>query len=327
MKQSKKLFLMLCMLVIAFITGCKANEDDKGSSEVPTMTVTPASGKDEGAEGASETKAAYPVTVTGTDGQLVTVEAEPMRIISIGPGITELIFSLGISDKLVGRTDNCDYPAGAAEIESIGGLYTPDYEKIIELEPDLVFTSTNYDADSHKLLTDLGIAVIYLYEDRSFEGVYTMLETIGAACNVRDRAESAILEMQLVIDDIKEKTQGLDPVRVYYVAGYGEGGDFTAGGDTYIHDLVTLAGAINVAADVSGWSYSFESLLEADPDVIVVGNYAYDEFISMEPYKTLNAVISGNVYAIDNNMLDRQTVRNAEAIKELAVLFYPEAFQ
>ena len=98
-------------------------------------------------------------------------------------------------------------------------------------------------------------------------------------------------------------------------------GDYTDGGDTFGGQIIKMAGGDNIAEDVSGWSYNLESLIEADPDIIIVGKGCKDDFMSQENYKDLTAVKNGNVYEIDNSLIDRQSYRNAEGLLTLAKIF------
>lgn len=310
MRKKKRLWVLICTLaLVCSLIGCgtKKQEED---------TNTPARGTTE-----------YPVTVTGSDKAELTFEKEPEKIVSVGPNITEIIYSLEVQEKLVGRTDYCDYPAEVSEIESIGPLYPLDVEKIISLSPDLIIGSAHFDEESKKKLEKLNIPVLYLYEERSVEGVYAMIQTLGTVLNASEKASAVVEEMKQKLDQVKEKIDGLDLVDVYYVVGFGEGGEFTAGGDTFIHDILTLAGGKNIAEDVSGWSYSLEKLIEKDPTVILLPSYFYDSFITTEPYNNLTAVKNNRVYVVDENKLNRQCARNADIVLEIASLLHPDIFK
>lgn len=328
--------LLSILILMISISGCKAsgkesvgNEDtgkdvliDSNVSEDNDLYVN-----DNISTGQKDFQIIYPITVKGSDGKEVVLNEEPTRIISISPSITEIIASLNMLDKLIARSDYCDYPLDVLDIQSIGDLYAPDFEKIIELEPDLVIISTNLSDDSLAVLDSIGIKVIKLYEEHEFEGVYELYEVLGDIMNVSERADELILKMKEEISDITDRIKNVAKKTVYYAVSCGDLGDFTAGGDTYIHGLLSLAGAINIAEDVVGWTYSLEKIIEADPDFIFMGDYLYDEFISTVPYNDLKAVKNGNVAVVDNNILDRQSYRNVEAVREIAKALYPEAFK
>ena len=269
----------------------------------------------------------YPVTITDSFGKEVTLNEEPSKIISVAPNITEMIYKLGAEDKLVGRTNYCDYPEEVSSIESIGTLRKPDIEKIISLEPQLVITSTHFDDENTAKLEAAGISVIALYEEFNVTGVYTMIETLGTALNKQDEAAKTVADMKSTINKVEEAVEGLEEPTVYYVVQYGESGDFSAPENTFVGQLIDMAGGNNIVPEQDSWSYSLEALLEADPEIIVVRNGEKEGFESLEADKELTAVKEGNVYEIDNNLIDRQGYRNAEGLSTLAKIFHPEAFE
>ena len=238
-----------------------------------------------------------------------------------------MIYELGAEGKLVGRTDYCDYPKEVTNIESIGSLMTPDIEKIISLEPDLVITSTHFDKENTAKLEAAGIKIIGLYEEHDVDGVYTMMETLGKALNKQDEATKDVAEMKSTIKEVTDAVKDLEEPTVYYVVGYGEYGDFSAPENTFAGEIIKLAGGDNIVPAQDNWSYSLEALLEADPEIIIIGNGMKDGFETAEGYKELTAVKEGKVYEIDNNLIDRQGYRNAEGVMTLAKIFHPEAFQ
>ena len=101
---------------------------------------------------------------------------------------------------------------------------------------------------------------------------------------------------------------------VYYVVGYGKGGNFTAGGNTFINDIFKLCGLRNIAEDITGWNYSVEALLEADPDFIIIRKEDMANFINTKPYTYLSAVKQGRVVPIESAYIDLQAPRNVDGL-------------
>ena len=260
--------------------------------------------------------------------RVVRIPAEVTRVVSLGPNITEAIFALGLGDNLVGRTDYCDYPAAVFDIASVGTITDPNIEMIIELDPDLVIGSIHTEKETLDRLEDAGITTVGIYTEENFAGVYHTISDLGKILRVEEEADRIVTEMQDTISYIEETVKGAEAPSVYYVVGFGEWGDFTAGGDTFINDIITLAGGKNIAEDVSGWSYSLEKIIENDPDIIICSEYwgTPEMFASTPSYEDLRAVTEGNLYPIDNNMIDRQGVRNAAGALVLAKIFHPELF-
>ena len=268
----------------------------------------------------------YPLTVEDSNGNDVIIEKEPVTVVSVAPNLTEMMFELGAGDKLIARTDYCDYPEAALSLESIGDLYNPDIEKIISLNPDLVIVSSIVDSDNIIKLEDAGIDVLRLCEEEDINGVYSMIEKLGQVINRNEEASLVVEEMKNTIAEVESKVSSLDKPGVYYVVGFGEYGDYTATGDTFISGLIEAAGGDNIAKDSTGWSITFEEIVEADPDYIIISDDSKEEFINADNYKELRAVKEGNVFTIDINMLERQGVRNDDAIVILAGIFHPDAF-
>ena len=98
------------------------------------------------------------------------------------------------------------------------------------------------------------------------------------------------------------------------MVGYGAGGNFTAGGNTFINDIIRMAGGRNIAADVEGWSYSLEALVKEDPDYIIVRREDSAAFCGMKPYNRLSAVQQGRLIGIVSGTFDLQVPRNIDAI-------------
>lgn len=336
MNKMKKLVSILLALVMVFsLTACGTDKKKNGD-------VTQQPEKTQGAEETSEpveatpqadateepetNQTTYPLTIKDSYEQEVVIEKEPTKIVSCGPNITELIYALEAQDKLVGRTDYCDYPAEVTAIESIGTMYTPDIEKITSLEPDLVIASTHFKEENLKKLQDLGIPIIELYDAEQMDGVYSIIETIGNILNKTSQATTLISEMKKEVEDVTTKVSNQEAPTVYYAMTYGENGNYTAGGNTFINEMIELAGGDNIAKDLEGWEYSLESLLEKDPDIILVG-HSVDEFKALDAYKELTAVKEDRVYAIDVNLLERQGYRNAEGVHTMAKIFHKEVFE
>ncbi len=261
----------------------------------------------------------YPLTITDTAGREVVLEAEPQKIVSLGPNMTELVFALEAGDRLVGRTTYCDYPEEALEVPEIGTLQEPNFELITEIAPDLVLASTHVSDDTLAKLDELKIPVLMLYDSEHLSGLRDIIQNLGLTLNLQEKANQLSTEIFDRIYNAKDL-----PV-VYYVVGFGESGDYTAGGNTFINDIIEAAGGKNAAHDLQGWQFSQEKLVEADPDIIIIPSWAEESFGQEAPYSELSAVKNGQVFAVDNNIFDRQGPRNAEAVEVLAQII--EDFQ
>ncbi|MCB2359458.1 ABC transporter substrate-binding protein [Clostridium estertheticum] len=271
----------------------------------------------------------YPLKVVDSYNRTITIEKEPKRIIAIAPNITEGIYALGKGTSLVGRSDYDDYPAKANKVTSVGGLLKPNIEKIVELKPDVVIASTHFDKDVIKKLEGLNIKVVVIYGEENFAGVYDTMSKLGQIVNASDKALLIISDMQKKVADVTKKVKGAKKPTVYYVAGFGKSGDFTAGKDTFIGNMIDMAGGENAAKDVVGWKYSVEKLVEKNPDVLICSKL-YDSKKGIEAtsgYKDLKAVKSGKLLEVDENIIARQGPRLADGLEAIAKLIHPELFK
>ena len=135
--------------------------------------------------------------------------------------------------------------------------------------------------------------------------------------------------MQTKVAEVALRVEGLPRRRVYYALGFGEGGEFTAGGNTFVHEMIEQAGGINIAADLEGWAYSLELIVSGSPDLILCSdeNGTRERLISSAGYREMEAVQQGRVYTIDTDLIDRQGPRLAEGLEALARRIHPEAFR
>lgn len=317
------LFFSLTLLLVGLLAGCTA---DATPAEAPAAEAAAETTDERPEEG---TDARYPMVITDSNGRTVTIEEKPERVVSVAPSITETIFALDREELLVGRTDYCDYPAEVSEIDSVGLLSDPSLETITSLDPDLIIASTHFKEDVLHNLEDLGFTVVVLYGPSSFEGAYETIEKVGDLLDATERAEEIVSDMKETVADVTERVSGREKPSVYYVVGYGEYGDYTATGDTFISEMIGMAGGANVAADATGWKYSLETLMERDPEVVLISasDDAVETFSQTEGYKELSAVSKDRVLAIDNNTLERQGPRLAEGLEAMARLIHPGAFE
>ena len=272
-------------------------------------------------------QAAATDTVTDDYGRTVVVPAHPSRVVSLSPAVTEIIYALGAGDLLVGRTDFCVYPPEAEAIPSIGGISNLNIEKILSLNPDLVVSGSMVGKKVTEQMDRMGTPMVCVIEKPRFDALYDNIAAIGRLVGREHEADSLNALMRERVNALVADTPNTDATtqsnnnaitpKVYYVVGFGPAGNFTAGGNTFINDIIRMAGGRNIAEGVEGWSYSLEALVEADPDYIIVRREDSAAFCSMKPYNTLSAVRSGRVIGIESGTFDLQVPRNIDAILHL----------
>jgi len=314
---------LVVTLMCTSIMACKKSETTKATESTTVETTT------EATTTAETYPEGYPVELTDKYGTTAIVKAKPERVVSCSPACTEIIYSLGQEATLVGRTNVCNYPEAVASIESIGDMYEPNIEKIVSLNPDLIVADSSIlSKASYDKMIELGLNVVILDESANFDGVYKKIEDMGKIFHADENAAKVVSDMKAELETVQEaiKDVRLHP-SVYYVVGFGENGDWTATGDTFINDIITMAGGDNIAKIGTLYSYNVEDLISQDPNIIILPAWADGTFQTTAPYSELTAVKEGNVIVLPStDTLDRQCARNPQAVEMLAKLFFPECF-
>jgi iron complex transport system substrate-binding protein len=273
-----------------------------------------------------------PLGKTYTDSlkNVIALDDIPTRIISLAPNVTETIAALGSRDSLVGRTDYCNFPLGIETLPSIGTLYNPSVEKLISLKPDLVIASSFVSDQLIASLQKASIKVICIDKQETFEGTYDLIADIALILGKENQGAELIESMKAKVSKVIAATQEIAKPKVYFMVDFGSF-DGTATGDTFISEMLSLCGAINIAQDASKWTYSKELLVRQDPDIIVMtarwGETPEETktlFSSTKPYSDLRATKAGALVTVDADLISRQGPRSADALMLLAKAIHPE---
>lgn len=329
--KRKLLATALCLSIAATALTACANSDSNSeeSAALETSEVVETAEETEVAETTEETvveveveedEFSYPYTLTDAYGNEVTVEAEPETIVTVSPALTEIVYALGGEDKLIGRSSYDDYPEEVFDVQDVGPIDMPDVELIVSLDPDVVLASSIFSEEAYNALTEAGLTVVIVRDETSLEGLIYCVETVADVIGLHEEGDQLAMGLSDEISEVYNEameTIGGDGITVYYAMSFGEYGDYTAGPDTFINDIIEFAGCVNAASDADGWSYSTEQLLAADPDIILVPDWGYDMFMETEPYTELTAVQNGSVLAVDANLFERVGPRNVEALRTL----------
>lgn len=251
----------------------------------------------------------------------VSPQSQPTRVVSLAPNITEVIFALGKGTVLVGRTDWCNYPPEAKSIPSVGSITDSSVEVILSLSPDLVLSSPITSPEFNALLEASGVSTIHFEAQESYGDTYQLIQDVGRLLNATREASRLVEKMKERTQKVLAENIALNRPRVYYVVGYGEGGDWTATGETFIHQLLTMAGGDNIAVDLSGWSISLERIVAGDPDIVVLPKGAGKLFSQTPIYRELRAVREGRVVEVDEDLILRLGPRLVDGLERLHSIF------
>ena len=266
--------------------------------------------------------------VTDQTGRKVRLPSRPLRVISLAPNLTEIVYALGAGEKLVGVTTYCNFPQAAQSVEKVGDTLKPNAERILALQPDLVLVSTASQLEAFtKQLETQGIAV-YVTQPRDLNGVLRSITDLGDLLNARAAAETLTNELLGRIEGVEETVKGKPPVSVFVqISGQPL---YTAGRDSWLTDIIKRAGGLSVTANVPGeWpNYSNESALAAKPDVIVLSSdEAMGNTAPADALKNSPAVKNNRVYRINGDYLARPGPRLVKGLEEIAQALHPEAFK
>ncbi|SEA69781.1 cobalamin-binding protein [Nitrosospira multiformis] len=258
----------------------------------------------------------FPTTVTDDDGRRVRMTHAAMRIISLSPNVTELIFAAGAGKKLVGVSRHSNYPDAAKSIPDIGDSFSLDLERIVALQPDLLLAwrSGNARADIEKL-ERLGLTV-FATEAVTLADVSRLLRIIGTLAGTSGPAERAAKAYEEELQGIQSSYSNRPRVSVFQLIWHQP--LMTINNQHLISDVIQVCGGTNVFARESSLTpvVSGENLLEADPDAIISSvSLEQDESAPAEvkaflrQFSPLSAVRNNNVFFVHPDLIQRQTTR------------------
>ena len=257
----------------------------------------------------------------------------PQRIISLAPSITEILFALGVGDRLVGVSSYCDYPPAATQIDRIGTFLQPNVERILTKRPDLIIGVPSPDnrAPVERLET-LGLRVLIVNPERIAD-IYAAIHTIADAVGVPERGDGLVAKLQRDVAAITAQLETAPRPRVLLLVGHAP--IVAAGRGTYQDELITLAHGENLAA-ASGESWptlTLESIVARAPEVIVDASMGSEEgadrdcaLAFWQPYATIPAVRDHRIYGYRAYELLRPGPRVADTLAAMARYLHPDRF-
>jgi iron complex transport system substrate-binding protein len=262
--------------------------------------------------------------VTDALGRTPELSENPLRIVSLVPAATEILFAIGAGEKVVGVTQYCDYPIEAKTRAVVGGFSgaTVSIEEIRSLQADLVIFSADMHARVVSLLDELGIPS-FAVEPGNFSEVYDTIALLGGICGCADGAAKVIAEMQERIARVGQKMQGREKPEVFWLLNFDP--IMTAGQDTFITEAITLAGGKNVFESVNEkWPLvSPEQILLRKIDWIFYGNDIGEISLSSNDFwKLIPAVSGGRFTSINADLVYRYGPRLADGVELISRILH-----
>ncbi|MBU4345829.1 MAG: cobalamin-binding protein [Candidatus Omnitrophica bacterium] len=251
------------------------------------------------------------------------------RYISLAPSTTEILFSLGLDKEIIGVSSFCNYPLKAQEKEKIGSFSQPNIEKILSLKPDIIFCTGLEQTPAVGKLRQLDLKV-YVSNPSNMEELFTSIKEMAALTDKEKEAEVLVYTMKLKIEKIYSKVKLIPQQnRPTVFVEYWNKPLMTAGRDSFIDDLITLAGGVNIAYDTPRpYSYfSPEVVIRRNPTCIIlaymVNEKAAQAIRERLGWRNISAIKHNRVYTdINPDLLLRPGPRVVEGLAEMYKRLY-----
>lgn len=261
-------------------------------------------------------------------GKWVVLRKPPQRIVSLAPATTEMLFAIGVGNRVVGVTSYCDYPPSVKKLPKVGGFINPVLERIVSLHPDLIVAMRGNPLDLLRRLEKMGYPVFAL-NPRGLKDVLSGMERLGEITGSKE-AKRVVKSLQERVERIRKKVREIpwdkrprvmielwnNPLIVF--------GKNSIGGE-----VIELAGGRNMIEEgkIAYPQINLEVLLQKQPDIIILAHMAsvkkpLEEVRRRANWDRLKAVQEGRVYAINADIIDRPGPRLVQAIETLHRLLY-----
>lgn len=306
-------FPALLLLVVLILAACER----AGGPSTDRPTGSPSA--------TTEVEDAFPVTVVDDDGVEVTVASEPSRIVTYAPSLTEVVFALGLEDRLVGVAGPFDdYPPEAREVEEVGGAgefgVDPNVEKVVALEPDLFLTISGGEHWKDRL-RDLGVPVVTL-DATDLDDLLDDIGVVGRLTGATAEAEALVEEMAAEADAVREAVAAEPRVTCFFEVFYGPPLT-TVGPGTFLFDLLELAGCdpVSAGARADYPSWSVDRLVAESPEVYLATpeSATSPQAVADRPgFGAIRAVAEGRVELVDSDLVTRPGPRIVQGLRLLA---------
>lgn len=265
-------------------------------------------------------------------GRQVTLPETPQRIVALAPSITEIIFALGQEHRLKGVTRFSDFPPEATKLPKVGSYVHLDLEKIVALKPDLCIA--NKDGNPREVVTLLESynIPVYAVDPINSSSIIKTVQEIGYLLNSEEKAKILTQNMHARIQRVKELVEKVDQrPRVFFQIGISP--IVSAGTDTFIHELIVLAGGKNLAAGTVPYPrFSREQVLGFSPEVLIITAMVKTDVLEQmklewNRWPNIPAVKNQRIYYLDSDIFNRPTPRMVNGLEQLVRIIHPKLFE
>ncbi len=333
-RPSRSIPALAGLLLAAVLAACSASLVATPTVEPATPVPTTAPVPTEAPTAVPTEAPAFPLDLTDDEGTAVTIPAEPTRIVTLTPAVTETVFALGAGDRIVGKSEDILlYPPEAGAIPDVekfdGSAIVVDIEQIVAAKADLVIAGGNYGTppDAVQKLRDLGIPVLVVYAP-DVATVFTDIELIGRAIGATDAAAAIVDRMRTEFAAVASAVAGAPTPRVFYEID-ATGAFYGPADESFLAEMISLAGGDPVTTgSPDKYDIPAERLLEANPEVILLGDAAYGvtaaDVVERPGWDTMTAVKDGAIRPIDDTMITRPGPRLFLGLQLLASTIHPD---
>lgn len=310
--------LMLAIVAVAAVAcGDDDDSDDASPAASPSITST-----------AAASDAAFPLTIEGSDGEALTLDAAPTRVITLSAHATQIACTIDAGDSLIAVEQYANCPAGGDDKPALDA-YQPNVEAIVGYEPDLVLVSNDVDG-LVEALRRTGTPVLFLDLPADIDGIYGQIEMFGQITGHDDEAAAVIDDMRTRISAVEDEVSDVAEVpRIYHEL---DPLFYTAAPESFIGDLYTILRAENIAAGaVEEYpQLTAEVIIERDPEVIILADEdsgVTPESIGARPgWSGISAVREGRICVIDPDVVSQPAPNIVDGLEQLAECLYPDRF-
>lgn len=264
------------------------------------------------------------IAVYDDAGREVRLPVPAQRVVSLMPTVTDLLIAMNVHDRLIARTD-FDTDPRVASLPSLGGGLTPSVEWLASQRPDLVISWP--DQGSRSLVSQLsGIHIpVYSASSQSIADTYRILDNLGVLLGIAPKTDSLSNALESALDSVRTATRELPTVKVAYVVGTDP--PMVAAAETFIDELITIAGGRNIFADLKLWpQVNLEDLLLRAPDVVILADTNTEDPVAMlrtlGGWRELRAVKEGRVYRVSPYFFNRSGPLMPRAAAQLSTFFH-----
>ncbi|MBN2032904.1 MAG: cobalamin-binding protein [Deltaproteobacteria bacterium] len=258
----------------------------------------------------------------------VEIREPPGRIIPLAPSLTEILYRLGLGNRVVGVTAHCNYPPEAAAKPKVGSYINLNIEQIVSLAPELVIgTVDGNERRIVELIEKAGISV-YLVNPRNVRDAIVTIALLGELCGVEAKAKALAAQLSARVDKVVEMTASRTKPLVFLQINLQP--IMTVNSRTIHHDLISLAGGRNMTSrePITYPRISMEEIIHRQPDIILISSMdrgggfekAREEWLK---WSSIPAVKAGRVHLIESDLIDRPSPRVVEGLEKMARLIHP----